>query len=54
MRLERLRQTYRRLGETSWRYSSCNFSADLEIDRHGHVLRYGTEWSAITYVPAPA
>lgn len=41
--LERSRQTYERLGETTWRYSSDGFRAILEVDDHGYVLRYGED-----------
>lgn len=34
-------QTYTRTGKTTWQYASGNFSAELLVDDHGVVLRYG-------------
>ena len=34
-------QTYSRTSETTWRYASGNFSAELLVDDHGVVLSYG-------------
>ena len=50
MTLERVAQTYRRLDERSWQYSSGSFTAKLEVDAHGYVLRYGSDlWVASAY-----
>jgi hypothetical protein len=46
--LERARQTYRRLDEREWLYSSGEFSAVLEVDADGYVRRYGDDlWSTV-------
>ncbi|HEV8527284.1 MAG TPA: putative glycolipid-binding domain-containing protein [Actinomycetes bacterium] len=46
--LEAVAQTYRRLGQTAWRYSAGDFDAVLEVDDHGFVRRYGEDiWTAI-------
>jgi hypothetical protein len=44
--LEPLEQTYRRLGERTYRYSSAGgrFVAELEVDDRGLPLRYGDIW----------
>jgi len=34
-------QTYTKTGKATWRYASGNFSAELLVDDHGVVLRYG-------------
>jgi hypothetical protein len=34
-------QTYTKTGEATWRYASGNFSAEVLVDDHGVVLRYG-------------
>jgi hypothetical protein len=41
--LEAATQTYRRLDETTWRYASGDFSADLLVDDQGYVRRYGDD-----------
>jgi uncharacterized protein len=46
--LERVPQTYHRLGPSTWRYSSGDFSAVLEVDDEGFVRRYGDDlWTAV-------
>lgn len=41
-------QTYERLDERRWRYSSGDFAADLEVDDDGLVLEYGNGiWTTI-------
>ena len=46
--LERSRQTYERLGDTTWRFSSDGFTAVLEVDDFGYVLRYGENlWTTV-------
>lgn len=44
MTLERLEQTYRRLGVFRWEYASGEFRADVEVDSEGLVTRYGGFW----------
>lgn len=41
-----LDQTYERLDEKLWRYSSKNFTADLVVDDDGVVRQYGDIWLA--------
>lgn len=41
---EPIEQSYERLSETEWRYSSGDFSAELECDADGLVKRYGDLW----------
>lgn len=45
-RLEPLEQTYRRTGESAYRYESAggSFVADLEVDSQGFVSRYADLW----------
>ena len=46
--VERNDQTYERIGPTTWRYSSGDFDAILEVDGDGFVRRYGDDlWLAI-------
>jgi uncharacterized protein len=46
--LERSDQTYERLGSRSWRFSSGNFTAVLDVDEAGFVRRYGDDlWRAL-------
>ena len=45
--VEPLDQTYERIGESSWRYRSGDFEAELEVDADGLVVRYGELWEAI-------
>ena len=45
--LEPLDQTYERLTATAYRYRSGDFTAELEVDGDGLVLRYGDLWEAI-------
>lgn len=52
--LQRSDQTYERLGPTTWRYRSGDFSAVLEVDDDGFVRRYGDDlWVAIAPAAAP-
>ena len=45
--LEPFEQTYRRLGPHAYRYQSAGgFTADLEVDDAGFVMRYGDIWTA--------
>jgi hypothetical protein len=46
MTVERLPQRYTRTGERSYAYESGEFRADLEVDEHGLVTRYGDIWAA--------
>jgi hypothetical protein len=45
--VQRLPQRYTRTGEAAYRYESGEFRADLEVDEHGLVTRYGDIWVAI-------
>lgn len=47
--LEPLDQLYRRTGERTWRYESAGgaFTADLEVDAAGFVLRYAGVWERV-------
>jgi hypothetical protein len=45
--LEPLDQTYERLSETSFRYRSGDFEAELEVDDDGLVVRYGDLWERV-------
>jgi hypothetical protein len=43
-----VRQTYERIAESTWRYSSDGFSADLTVDTDLLVTEYGTGlWRAV-------
>ena len=43
-----LRQSYERIGDNSYRYSSPNFQRDITVDDGGVVLRYGDDlWQAV-------
>jgi uncharacterized protein len=43
--LERLDQTYRRMGELTWQYTSATgFTGALEVDEHGLVRTYEGGW----------
>jgi hypothetical protein len=47
LRVRRLSQRYEHLGDGRWRYRSGDFVADLVVDGHGLVRRYGDGiWSA--------
>lgn len=47
-RVDRGRQRYARLAADVWRYSSEGFTADLVVDEHGLVVRYGHDlWRRI-------
>ncbi len=41
--VERGRQTYRRIADNVWRYSSGEFAAELTVDADGLVTRYGDD-----------
>jgi uncharacterized protein len=43
--LEVIDQSYERVSETEWRYSSGSFNADLECYPDGLVRRYGDLWA---------
>lgn len=45
--VQRLEQSYERLGERRYRYRSGRFSADLAVDDDGLVLQYGVNWKAV-------
>jgi hypothetical protein len=47
---ERLPQRYTRLGERHYRYesNSGSFAADIHVDDHGVVIRYGDLWDRVT------
>jgi hypothetical protein len=44
-RLEPLTQTYRRVSESKYVYRSPSFTAELEVDHDGLVLRYANIWA---------
>ncbi len=44
--LELVTQTYERLAESRYRYSSGDFSAELDVDGDGLVTRYPGGWEA--------
>lgn len=45
-RLEPLEQTYRRLAENRYRYTSASFTAEIAVNEAGLVLEYGP-WKAV-------
>lgn len=49
LQLERLEQKYTRLTERTYRYESRggSFTAELEVDEDGLVVRYGDLWSRV-------
>jgi hypothetical protein len=48
MKVEVLTQTYERLGDRMYRYTSPGFQRDIEVDDAGVVIRYGDDlWQAI-------
>jgi len=47
LEVERLDQSYERLGERYYRYRSGRFTADLAVDDDGLVLQYGVNWKAV-------
>jgi hypothetical protein len=47
LEVSRLPQRYRRTGERSYLYASRDFRADLEVDEHGVVRRYGSFWRTL-------
>jgi hypothetical protein len=47
LEVQRLDQSYERLAEHRYRYQSGQFSADLEVDDEGWVLRYGNNWALV-------
>lgn len=40
-------QSYTRLAARRWRFASGTFSAELEVDEHGLVVRYGDYWREV-------
>lgn len=40
-------QTYTRLAGRQWRFVSGDFAAELEVDEHGLVVRYGDFWREV-------
>lgn len=54
--VQRLEQHYERVGDRRWRYRSGAFSADLDVDEHGLVRRYGQDlWLPVSETaPGPA
>jgi hypothetical protein len=44
--LEPLEQTYKRVGPSTYRYQSKNFTADIQVDNSGLVLYYSDIWVA--------
>jgi hypothetical protein len=44
LRIERLTQSYRRVAEATYEYRSGDFRAELDVDEHGLVDRYGSFW----------
>lgn len=54
LKLERATQRYERLADRRWRYRSGRFRADLHVDSHGYVTRYGNQgWVAIARAELP-
>lgn len=48
LRVERGRQTYARLADDVWRYSSGSFTAELTVDPDGLVVGYGNDlWQRV-------
>jgi uncharacterized protein len=47
LEVQRLDQSYERLAGHRYRYQSGQFSADLEVDGEGWVLRYGNNWALV-------
>jgi hypothetical protein len=47
LEIEPSMQTYSRLAARRWRYASGDFSAELEVDEHGLVVRYGDFWREV-------
>jgi hypothetical protein len=47
LRVEPLTQSYKRIGDTRYRYMSGTFQADLDVDENGLVLQYGANWRAV-------
>ena len=45
--IQRLEQSYERLGEDRYRYRAGRFAADLELDADGLVVEYGVNWKAV-------
>jgi hypothetical protein len=43
LRVDRGRQRYTRVSGDTWRYSSDGFTADLQVDESGLVVRYGED-----------
>jgi uncharacterized protein len=44
LHVQRLAQRYHRVAETKYEYRSGDFRAELEVDEHGLVERYGSYW----------
>lgn len=54
MTVEVLSQTYERIGDTTYRYSSADFQRDIEVDGAGVVLQYGDDlWQAVALGSGP-
>jgi uncharacterized protein len=53
LEIQPLEQRYERLSESSYRYSSTNFAALLEVDELGLVTRYEGGWQriAVSIIP---
>jgi hypothetical protein len=47
LQVQRLEQSYERIGDDRYRYRSGRFTADLAVDEDGLVLQYGVNWKAI-------
>ena len=49
LKLERLHQQYTRISKNQYHYESAHgaFRADLEVDDHGLIVRYGDLWERI-------
>ena len=47
LQVQRIDQSYQRLGDQRYRYRSGNFTADLAVDGDGLVLQYGANWKAV-------
>jgi hypothetical protein len=44
-----LTQTYARIADHRWRYGSGDFTAELDVDANGFVLRYADLWQAVAH-----
>lgn len=45
--VQRLEQSYERLADGRYRYQAGQFTADLEVDDDGWVVRYGNNWALV-------